>query len=121
MEIYTFVNREFFHYDIIPPERGEKVTYYQRLKDVREDRNLTQKQIAEVLQIGQSDYSKYERGVNMMGNDKYAILAKYYYVSLDYLTGIINQPRTLDGSPYHVSRNITINAKNISGNKFDIH
>ena len=44
----------------------------------------------------------------MMGIDKYAILAKYYNVSLDYLTGIINQPRTLDGSPYTVSKNITI-------------
>ena len=84
------------------------MTLYQRLKDVREDRNLTQKQIADILQIGQSDYSKYERGVNMMGIDKYSMLAKYYNVSLDYLTGLTDQPRTLDGSPYQVSKNITI-------------
>ena len=68
---------------------------YQRLKDTREDHDKTQKDIAEILQIGQSDYSKYERGINMMGIDKYIILAKYYNLSLDYLTGIIPEPEAL--------------------------
>ena len=71
------------------------MNYYQRLRDIREDYEKKQSEIATVLQIGQSDYSKYERGVNMMGIDKYIKLAKYYNVSLDYLTGLIDQPRKL--------------------------
>ena len=71
------------------------VNYYQRLRDIREDYEKKQSEIAKVLQIGQSDYSKYERGVNMMGIDKYIKLAKYYNISMDYLVGLIDQPRTL--------------------------
>ena len=80
------------------------MNYYQRLRDIREDRDLTQTAIAKVLGIKQSDYSKYERGVNMMGIDKYMLLARYYNVSLDYLTGLTNIPKTLDGSPYSYSK-----------------
>ncbi|MBE6702341.1 MAG: helix-turn-helix transcriptional regulator [Ruminococcaceae bacterium] len=76
------------------------MNYFQRLRDIRHDRDLTQAQVAEILQIGQSDYSKYERGVNMMGVDKYMALAKFYNISLDYLTGLTDTPKTLDGSPY---------------------
>ena len=74
----------------------KKVNAWQRLKDVREDRDLSQKEIAEVLKIRQSDYSKYELGKHMMGVDKYIILARYYNVTLDYLTGLINTPERLD-------------------------
>lgn len=77
---------------------------FQRLRDIRQDHDLTQKQIAEILRIGQSDYSKYERGVNMMGIDKYMLLARYYNVSLDYLTGLTSIPKTLDGTPYSYSK-----------------
>ena len=69
---------------------------WQRLKDVREDRDLSQKEIAEILKIRQSDYSKYELGKHMMGVDKYITLARFYNVSLDYLTGLINTPERLD-------------------------
>lgn len=71
------------------------MNYYQRIRDLREDNDKTQREIAEVLGIRQSDYSKYERGVNMMGVDKYIILAKYYNVTLDYITGIIDVPEHL--------------------------
>lgn len=71
------------------------MNYYQRLRDTREDRDLNQQTIADVLEIGQSDYSKYERGINMMGIDKYIKLAKYYNVSLDYLCGLIDKPEKL--------------------------
>ena len=77
---------------------------FQRLRDIRQDHDLTQAQVARILRIGQSDYSKYERGVNMMGIDKYMLLARYYNVSLDYLTGLTNIPKTLDGSPYSYSK-----------------
>ena len=71
------------------------MNYYQRLRDLREDRDLTQADIAKVLNIAQSDYSKYELGKHMMGIDKYIILANFYNISLDYLTGQIDEPRPL--------------------------
>lgn len=69
--------------------------YYHRLKDLREDHDLTQQQIADILQTTREQVSKYETGKQMMGIDKYIKLAKYYNVSLDYLTGLIDTPRRL--------------------------
>lgn len=71
------------------------MTYYQRMKDLREDHDLSQEDIAKVLQTTQEQVSKYETGRQMMGIDKYIKLAKYYNVSLDYLTGLIDSPRKL--------------------------
>ena len=71
------------------------MNYYQRLKDVREDNDKTQKEIAEYLNMDQSNYAKYENGKNMMGIDKYIKLAKYYNISLDYLAGIVEMPKKL--------------------------
>ena len=72
------------------------MNYYQRIRDLREDRDLKQQDIAELLEIRQSDYSMYELGKHMMGIDKYIKLAKFYDVSLDYLTGIIDFPERLN-------------------------
>ena len=69
--------------------------YYQRLKDLREDHDLTQQDIAQVLQTTREQVSKYETGKQMMGVDKYIKLAKFYNVSLDYLTGMIDTPKKL--------------------------
>ena len=74
---------------------GILVEFYQRLKDLREDHDLTQNDIAEVLQTTREQISKYETGKQMMGVDKYIKLAKYYNVSLDYLTGIVDTPKKL--------------------------
>ena len=68
---------------------------YQRLRDMREDHDLTQADIAEILQTTQEQVSKYEIGKQMMGVDKYIKLAKFYNVSLDYLTGIVDTPKKL--------------------------
>lgn len=68
---------------------------YQRMKDLREDHDLSQEDIAKVLQTTQEQVSKYETGRQMMGIDKYIKLAKHYNVSLDYLTGLIDTPRKL--------------------------
>ena len=69
--------------------------YYERLRDLREDRDLTQAEIAELLQTTQEQISKYETGKQMMGIDKYIKLAQYYNISLDYLTGMIDTPKKL--------------------------
>ena len=71
------------------------MNYYQRLRDIREDNDLTQTQIAEVLSIQQTQYSRYERGAVQMSIDKYIILAKYYNISLDYITVIIDEPKKI--------------------------
>lgn len=71
------------------------MNYYQRLRDMREDRDKTQEEIAGVLMIKQTQYSRYERGVQMMGIDKYIKLAQYYNVSLDYLAGLVASPKPL--------------------------
>ena len=71
------------------------MTIHQRLKDLREDHDLTQTQAGKIIGISQSDYGKYERGEMMMGIDKYIKFARYYNVSIDYLCGIIDTPKAL--------------------------
>lgn len=71
------------------------MNHYQRLRDLREDHDLTQTDIAEMLHTTQHQISKWERGLQMMGIDKYMTLARYYDVSLDYLTGLIDYPEQL--------------------------
>ena len=70
-------------------------TYYERLKDLREDKDLTQADIAKLLETTRQQISKWETGTQMMGVDKYIKLAQFYNVSLDYLLGVIDTPRNL--------------------------
>ena len=58
-----------------------------RIRDLREDADLTQKQIAELLMCDQSLYSKYERGERALPLELAVQLADFYRVSLDYLVG----------------------------------
>lgn len=71
------------------------MNYYQRIRDLREDNDLNQEDIAKLLGIQQTQYSRYELGKNMMSIDKYIKLALFYNVSLDYITGIINEPKKI--------------------------
>ncbi len=61
-----------------------------RIRDLREDNDLTQKQISEYLLCDQSLYSKYERGEREIPLNLLIKLADYYKVSLDYLVGRSN-------------------------------
>lgn len=71
------------------------MNYYERLKDVREDNDLTQIDIANLLGTTRQQVSKWETGVQMMGVDKYITLAKHYNISVDYLLGLVDTPRKL--------------------------
>ncbi len=71
------------------------MNHYKRLKDIREDRDLTQSEIAKLLHTTRQQVSKWETGVQMMGVDKYITLAKFYNISLDYLLGLIDTPKKL--------------------------
>ena len=61
-----------------------------RIRDLREDRDLTQKQISAFLLCDQSLYSKYERLERPLPLELAIKLAEYYDVTLDYLVGITN-------------------------------
>lgn len=71
------------------------MNYFQRLRDIREDHDLTQTDVAVLLNTTRQQVSKWEMGAQMMGVDKYIILAKHYNVSVDYLLGLIDTPRNL--------------------------
>ena len=64
-----------------------------RLKDMREDNDLTQAQVAKILMCDQSLYSKYERGEREIPLRLLIVLAEYYNVSLDYLVGRTNKKK----------------------------
>lgn len=64
--------------------------YYQRLKDLREDKDLNQAAIATLLQTTQQTYSLWERGDREIPLHHAITLAKFYKCSLDYLTGLTN-------------------------------
>lgn len=72
-----------------------------RIKDLREDNDFTQKQVAEYLHIGQNTYSQYETGRRQLPIDALIALAILYNTSTDYLLGLTNckepYPRTRTG------------------------
>ncbi|MBQ3018627.1 MAG: helix-turn-helix transcriptional regulator [Clostridia bacterium] len=68
---------------------------YQRLRDLREDNDKTQAEIAKVLKITSQQYQLYESGKREIPLHHIITLAKYYNVSLDYLSDLIEVPRKL--------------------------
>ncbi len=71
-----------------------------RIRDLREDRDLKQREIAELLLCDQSLYSKYERGERELPLHLAIQLAEFYDVSVDYLVGLTDEP-----APYPRRRN----------------
>ena len=59
----------------------------ERLRNLREDHDLTQKQVGEILHISQRSYAHYEAGTRDIPIDTLIELADYYEVSLDYIVG----------------------------------
>ena len=62
-----------------------------RIRDLREDSDLTQRQVADYLMCDQSLYSKYERGERSLPLELAVKLAQYYGVSVDYLVGLTDR------------------------------
>lgn len=62
--------------------------FYQRLKDLREDADKSQTEVAEYLGMKQQQYARYESGVQEIPLHHMIALARYYKVTLDYLAGI---------------------------------
>lgn len=65
--------------------------YYRRLKDLREDQDKAQKEIADLLGIDQRVYSTYETGKREIPSRFLVILADYYQCSVDYILGRTNE------------------------------
>lgn len=64
-----------------------------RLKDLREDNDLMQKEVADIINTTQQQYSKYELGIRLIPIDKINILADYYKTSIDYILGRTNEKK----------------------------
>lgn len=67
--------------------------YFKRLKDIREDRELTQAKVAKILNMKQQQYARYESGKNEIPFEYIIKLAKYYDVSIDYLAELTDEIR----------------------------
>ena len=66
---------------------------YQRIRDLREDKDMNQTQIAKMLGMSQTGYSKYETGENDIPTAILIKLARFYNTSIDYLLGETNDIR----------------------------
>lgn len=69
----------------------------ERIRSIREDRNLSQAEVADILNIAQRTYSDYESGRLRIPIDRLLALAKYYDCSVDYITGASNVHRPYPG------------------------
>lgn len=66
------------------------MAYYSRIRDLREDKDLTQVQLVEILQMHKTTYTNYEQGKREIPFEFAIRLAKFYNVSLEYIAGITN-------------------------------
>lgn len=76
-------------------DRGGEImkSYAEILRELREDRDLTQSQVAKILGTTQQVYSRYERGINEMPVHHLRTLCLYYHVSSDYVLGLPRESR----------------------------
>lgn len=80
---------------LMPYVGGNFMQFYQRLRDLREDADKNQTEIADILQTTRQQYARWENGDYQMPMEHYKTLARYYNVSLDYLAGLVDTPRKL--------------------------
>lgn len=69
--------------------------YAQRIRDIREENDLKQTQVAMILKTTQSYYAQYENGHRKLPIDHLITLCKFYNLSADYLLGLTDTPRRL--------------------------
>lgn len=68
------------------------MAYYRRIQELREDHDKTQRDLAKLLHMPQSQYWRYERGYRDIPTDILVFLADFYHVSTDYILGRTNNP-----------------------------
>ena len=77
----------------------EVISMYRRIRDLREDRDMTQVQVAKILHCSQRAYSNYERGVVDMSTKSLIELAKFHGTSVDYLLELTDEKRPYPEKP----------------------
>lgn len=89
--------------------------YFPRLKDLREDEDLSQEEIARVINTTQQYYGQYEKGARPIPFDRAVKIAEFYSVSLDYIAGLTNDKRGIGfkESKYNISQNGSFNKQTI--------
>ena len=70
--------------------------YYPRLRDLREDKDLTQSDLVQILNMHKTTYTNYEQGKREIPFSLAIRLAEFYNVSLDYIAGLTNEPTPLN-------------------------
>ena len=80
------------------PKGVSGMEYCRIMRDLREDADLTQQQVAEILGTSQTMYARYERGANEMPIHHLIALCRYYRVSADYLLGLSGAVSPSDNS-----------------------
>lgn len=93
-------------------------SYNQIIRSIREDQDKTQEEVAKALKISRATYNRIEKEHFQAKFEDMIELAKYWNVSLDYIAGLTDKPRSLDGGPCPV-KNYTINQKGNITNHFD--
>ncbi len=81
------------------PKGGVGVAYYPRLRDLREDADLTQTELVKLLGMHKTTYTNYEQGKQEPPFELIVKLAKLYNVSIDYIAGLTNKPTPLRKKP----------------------
>lgn len=72
------------------------MSYYKRIRDLREDNDITQNEIAKYLGMKQPQYYRYENGLRDVPSDILIELSKYYNTSVDYILGLTDNPKKYD-------------------------
>lgn len=85
---------DYFQIEGNSQSQEASMNYVTQIRNLREDSDKTQQEIAEILGTSQTMYARYERGANEMPIRHLIKLAKYYNVSLDYLCGLTTQKRS---------------------------
>ena len=70
--------------------------YHNRLKDLRQDKDLTQKEISSLFYLQPTQYQRYENGYTDLPLEWAKKFARFYNVSIDYIAGLIDLPEKLD-------------------------
>ena len=78
--------------------------YPNRIKELREDRDITQREVAEYLQVAQNTYCNYENGVREIPIELLIRLSRFYKVNVEYLLGLTDQTAMLPPSKTFHSR-----------------
>ena len=76
--------------------KERRMAYYRRLRDLREDNDLTQEELVKILQMHKTTYTNYEQGKREIPFELVIRLAKLYNVSLDYIAELIQTPKPLN-------------------------